>query len=107
MRFDASYDLQLPMQRKTTLRWLRLAALAAALAAVVILASGISFWHTDSAGSDATCPICHVAHTSSLPVAMAHIPAASLAVEALVPAQARVGHAPPFSVAAPPRAPPA
>ena len=46
-------------------RWLQLAALTAALAAVVLLASGISFWHTDAPGSDATCPICHVAHVSA------------------------------------------
>ena len=44
-----------------------LAALAAALAAIIPIAIGAGFWHTDAPGSDATCPICHVAHMPVLP----------------------------------------
>jgi len=94
------------MKKNRSLRWLHLAALTAALAAVVLVASGISFWHND-AGSDATCPICHVAHISALPKAPANISAALTTIAWLVTAEAQAGHARAFSILPPPRAPPA
>ena len=51
-----------------TIRWFRLATLAAAFAGLVLLATGAAWWHVDNPGSVDACPICcHVAHISALP----------------------------------------
>jgi hypothetical protein len=89
------------------LPWLRLLALTAAMAAVIVVASGISYWHDDASGSDATCPICHVAHISALPSAPADIPTALTAIAWVVTPETCVGYARPLSAIPPPRAPPA
>jgi hypothetical protein len=87
--------------------WLRLAALTAALTAVLFIASGASLWHSDAPGSEATCPICHVAHMPALQAAPVGVFAALALVGWLVPTEARSGHAESFSLIPPARAPPA
>lgn len=86
--------------------WLRLAVLATALAAVLLVASGASLWHHDAPGSEATCPICHVAH---MPV-LSGMPGVPLSAPALVawvmPAETQVAHVAPAALDFPPRAPP-
>ena len=66
---DGPFDVQ-----RKSLRWLHAAVLVAACAAILLVASGISFWHTDAPGSEATCPICHVAHMPVLPGTAASVP---------------------------------
>jgi hypothetical protein len=95
-------------RRRSSLRWLRMAAFTAACAAILIVASGVSFWHTDVPGSDdATCPICHVAHMPVLPGTTASLPIKLTVVARFIPAEAREGHPAPPSLDSPPRAPPA
>lgn len=81
--------------------------LAAALAAMLFLASGASLWHIDAPGSEAACTICHLAH---MPV-LQGMPSGSLAaptvVAWVVPAETRVGHTAPAGLDSPPRGPPA
>jgi hypothetical protein len=81
--------------------------LAAALAAMLFVASGASLWHVDAPGSEATCPICHLAH---MPV-LRGLPASTLAepvlVAWIVPAETQAGHPALVSPDSPPRAPPA
>jgi hypothetical protein len=88
-------------------RWLRLAMLTIAVAAVLFVAAGGSLWHLDAPGSEATCPICHLAHMSALrgmPVGSLPAP---VTIQWLVPAEAQVGHSAPVSLDSSPRAPPA
>jgi hypothetical protein len=92
---------------RRSLPWLRVAVLSAACAAILLVASGISFWHTDAPGSEATCPICHVAHMPVLPGTATSVPSTSRVVAWLVPAEARVSHSAPAGLDSPPRAPPA
>src|ERR1700679_3851822 len=89
------------------LRWLRLAALAAALAAIIPIAIGAGFWHTDAPGSEATCPICHVAHMPVLPGIATSVLSTPKVVDWVVPAAVRVSHSAPAGLDSPPRAPPA
>ena len=89
------------------LRWLRVAVLAAACAAILLVASGISFWHTDAPGSEATCPICHVAHMPVLPRTASSFRATREVVGWVAPAEAQVSHSAPVGLDSPPRAPPA
>jgi len=89
------------------LRWLRVAVLAAACAAILLVASGISFWHTDAPGSEATCPICHVAHMPVLPGTPTSVLSTSKVVAWVVPAEVGVSHSAPTGLDSPPRAPPA
>jgi hypothetical protein len=93
--------------RQQRFHCLRLAALAAALAAVFFIACGVSLWHSDAPGSDATCPICHAAHMPALQAAPVGVSAALALVRWLVPAEARSGHSESFSLIPPARAPPA
>ena len=87
--------------------WLRLAVLTVAIAAVLLVASGASLWHNDAPGSEATCPICHLAH---MPV-LSGMPAVSLTTPALVacvlPGEALVLHGAQVALEFPARAPPA
>lgn len=94
-------------RQQRSLRWFRLAFLTAALAAVLLVASGISLWHTDTPGSEATCPICHVAHMPVLPDTATSILATPIAVARVVPAGTQIVHAAPAALDSPPRAPPA
>ena len=95
-------------RRRRWLRWLHLAAFTAACAAILIVASGVSFWHTDAPGSDdATCPICHLAHMPVMPGTAASVSIKLTVVAWFVPADAREGHQAPPSLDSPPRAPPA
>jgi len=89
------------------MRWLRFAALAAALAALFFVASGATLWHSDARGSEAACPICHVAHLSALQTMPMEIPPAFAPIGWVLPAETQLGHAELFSLIPPPRAPPA
>jgi hypothetical protein len=89
------------------LRWLCLAALAAALVAILPVAIGASFWHTDAPGSEATCQICHVAHMPVLPGTATGVQAAPNVVAWVEPAEAQISHSAPAGLDSPPRAPPA
>jgi len=79
----------------------------AALAALLPGAIGASFWHIDTPGSEATCPICHVAHMPVLPGTATSVQAASVVVAWIVPVHTHVAHAAPAGLDSPPRAPPA
>ena len=92
---------------RRSLRWLRVAVFAAACAAILLVASGISFWHTDAPGSEATCPICHVAHMPVLPGTATSVLSTPKVVDWVVPAAVRVSHSAPTGLDSPPRAPPA
>ena len=91
-----------------SLRWLHAAVLVAACAAILLVASGISFWHTDAPGSEATCPICHVAHMPVLPGTATNVLSTPKVMAWVVPAEARVfTFRTPQGLDSPPRAPPA
>ena len=92
---------------RRSLRWLHAAVLIAACAAIMLVASGISFWHTDAPGSEATCPICHVAHMPVLPGTAAGVLSAPKVVTWVAPAEEQVSHSAPAGLDAPPRGPPA
>jgi hypothetical protein len=94
-------------RRRRSLSWFRIAVLAAACAAIVLVASGISFWHTDTPGSEATCPICHVAHMPVLPGTATSVLSTPNVVAWVEPAEVQVSHSAPAGLDSPPRAPPA
>src|ERR1700722_4020603 len=87
-------------------RWLRLAILTVAIAAVLFVAAGASLWHLDAPGSEATCPICHLAHMPALRGLFASPLTDPVVVSWIVPADAKVSHATPVSLDSPPRGPP-
>jgi len=89
-----------------TRRWFYFAALAAALVAILPVAIGASFWHTDAPGTEATCPICHVAHMPVLPGIAASVQAAPKVVAWVEPVQKQISHSAPAGLDSPPRAPP-
>jgi hypothetical protein len=89
------------------LRWLERATLVAAFAAALVLASGVSLWHWDAPGSEATCSICHVAHMPALPGVFAGTSAILTASAWIVPVEICISHAAPCMLDSPPRAPPA
>ena len=93
--------------RRRSFSWFRVAVLAAACTAIVLVASGIWLWHTDAPGSEATCPICHVAHMPVLPGALTSVPSVLHVVASIAVAEVRLSHSAPAELAAPPRAPPA
>jgi hypothetical protein len=93
--------------RNYRIRWLSGAALAAALAAILFVALGTAFWHTDAPGSEATCSICHVAHMPVLPGSAAAVLVGPTTVAWLPTADARTALVSPSSLDSPPRAPPA
>src|ERR1700691_5944395 len=113
MARDASSAAGFPRQgsgvnrSRNSLRWLCLAALTAALVAILPVAIGAAFWHTDAPGSEATCSICHVAHMPVLPGIVTTVLATPTTVAWLAPADARNARAAPSSLDSPPRAPPA
>lgn len=91
---------------RKSLSWFRVAALAAAFAAILLVASGIWLWHTDAPGSEATCLICHVAH---MPVTLGTFTSALTVlnvVASVAPAVTRLSHSASAELSAPPRAPP-
>jgi hypothetical protein len=92
---------------RRSLPWLQATMLIAACAAILLVASGISFWHTDAPGSEATCPICHAAHMPVLPGTATSALSAPNVVAWVVPAEALVSHSAPAGLDSPPRAPPA
>ena len=93
--------------RRRSLPWLHATLFIAACAAILLVASGISFWHTDAPGSEATCPICHVAHMPVLPRTASSFRATREVVGWVAPAEAQVSHSAPVGLDSPPRAPPA
>jgi hypothetical protein len=88
-------------------RWLLLAAFTAALVAILPVAIGASFWHTDAPGSEAACQICHVAHMPVLPGAATTVLIAPEIIAWVAPAASRISHSAPAGLDSPPRAPPA
>jgi hypothetical protein len=92
---------------RRSLRWLHVAVFIAAYAAIVLVASGISFWHTDRPGSETTCPICHVAHMPVLPGTPTSVLSTPNVVAWVEPAAVQVSHSAPAGLDSPPRAPPA
>ena len=93
--------------RRKSFSWFRVVALAAAGTAIVLVASGIWLWHTDAPGSEATCPICHVAHMPVLPGTLTNVLSVLCVVASIALAEVRLTHSVPVGFAAPPRAPPA
>jgi hypothetical protein len=89
------------------LQWMYLAVFAAAVMAILPVAIGASYWHTDAPGSEATCQICHVAHMPVLPGTATNVEAASKVVAKVAPAEEQVSHCAPTGLDSPPRAPPA
>jgi hypothetical protein len=101
----------LQMRQSRTIRSfrsaLRVASLTAALAGIVLLATGAAWWHVDNPGSVDTCPICcHIAHISALPGTLAAAIAAPLLVEWLLTAERLVFEGAPSVLVPPSRAPP-
>ena len=91
-----------------TIRWLRLAALAAGFAGIVLLATGAAWWHIDSPGSVDACPICcHTAHISAVPESFAAAFTAPVLVAWLLNAERLLLPGAPSVVVPPSRAPPA
>jgi hypothetical protein len=86
--------------------WLRLTVLTIAIAAVLFVAAGASLWHLDAPGSEATCPICHLAHMPALRGLSASTLTEPVLISWIVPAEAQVSHAAPVSLDSPPRGPP-
>jgi hypothetical protein len=83
------------------------ASIAAAIIAVMLVASGASLWHIDAPGSAATCPICHFAHISVIPGLPAQSVSVPVRVAWLVSAESTAPNAAPILPASAPRAPPA
>jgi hypothetical protein len=92
--------------RSDSLRWLRLALLTAAGAALLFLATGAALWHHDAPGTTASCSICYAAHLPALSSMPAGTPAAAFAVAWFVAAELRLTHAAPDALSSAPRAPP-
>jgi hypothetical protein len=88
-------------------RWFRTAALLLALFAVFLMGIGASYWHRDTPGSEASCPICHVSHMPILVVSAAILHIASTTVARVVPADVQASHSAAVGLDSPPRAPPA
>jgi len=96
------------MKAPRLMRSLRLAAFIAALAGIVLLGTGATWWHVDSPGSVDACPICcHVAHISALPGATAAALAAPMHVAWVLNAERLLLRGTPSFVTPPSRAPPA
>src|SRR5579859_6606210 len=93
--------------RHRSLPWLHATLFIAACAAILLVASGISFWHTDAPGSEATCSLCHVAHMPVLPRTASRFQATREVVGRIAPAEAQVSYSAPIGLDSPPRAPPA
>jgi len=101
----------LQMKQSRTIRSfrnaLRVAALAAAFAGIVLVATGAAWWHVDNPGSVDTCPICcHIAHINALPGTLTAAIAAPLLLEWLLTAERLVFEAAPSVLVPPSRAPP-
>jgi hypothetical protein len=92
-------------RRGTSPEWLRLVVLAAAVAAVLFVATGAALWHQDTPGT--VCSICYAAHIPALRGAPLRTPVASYAVVWLVPADLLLDHAAPETLSSAPRGPPA
>src|SRR5580704_3956610 len=88
-------------------RWLHLALLTVAVVSVLFVAAGASLWHLDAPGSEATCPICHLAHMPALRGMPSNPLPTPTSVERFVPQKTQVAHIAPVSLDSPPRAPPA
>lgn len=101
-----SAGLQVQPRPGRSLRWFHAAAFIAACVAILLVASGISFWHTDTPGSEATCPICHVAHMPVLPGTSTNVLSTPNVVAWVEPAEVQVSHSAPAGLDSPPRAPP-
>jgi hypothetical protein len=85
---------------------LLLGTLVVALVSLLPLAVGASFWHVDAAGSEASCPICHVGHMPILPGNVASVDATPCLVAWIVPAESQIASPAPSGLDSPPRAPP-
>ena len=92
--------------RSKSPRWPTLVVLTAAVASLLLVATGATLWHQDSPGTS-SCSICYAAHLPALSSMPAGAPAASCDVAWLVTAELRLNHATPDALSSPPRAPPA
>src|ERR1700684_1249486 len=95
-----------PMVIAGKARRLRLAILTVTIASVLFVATGASLWHLDAPGSEATCPICHLAHMPALRGLSAATLSEPVLVSWIVLAETQVSHAAPVALDSPPRAPP-
>jgi len=86
-------------------KWPRLLVLTAALAALLIVATGATLWHQDAPGT--VCPICYAAHLPALRSVPARTPVASYTIAWVVPVDLLLDHATPETLSSAPRAPPA
>jgi hypothetical protein len=95
------------MRRHTQPRkWLLVFGLAGAFFAVLPLAIGAGFLHSDAPGSEATCSICHVMHIPALPFAWTQMPVGVTTIEWLIPPAVPIVHDPSTTLNSSPRAPP-
>jgi hypothetical protein len=91
--------------RGNSAQWLRMIALTAALAALLVVASGATLWHQDAPGT--VCSICYAAHLPAVRSLPVRTPVASRAIAWLVPVELLLDHATPERLSSSPRAPPA
>jgi hypothetical protein len=96
------------MRRTQKLNWFRTACLSAAFLAVLVFAFGDGLWHHhDSSESEATCPICHLAHLTPQVAPPSLNLSTPIVSSWKSPLEPQAMHASPVAVSAPPRAPPA
>jgi H+/Cl- antiporter ClcA len=93
-----------PSARRTSLQWPRLIALTAAVAALLIMAMGVTLWHQDSPGT--ICSICYAAHSPALRSAPASTASGPLVFCWVVARAVYLDRAEPESLQSPPRGPP-
>ena len=92
--------------RSGSRRWFHFAVLTAAMVAVLFVASGAALWHHDASGSEANCPVCHVAHMPILPgMSAGAFVAPTVLARTVLPGE-EFSQAAPVSPDSPPRAPP-
>src|SRR5579864_6509558 len=107
LRACFEYNGGLGMKTTRLMRSLRLAALIAAFAGIVLLATGAAWWHVDNPGSVDACPICcHVAHISALPGSLAAALVTPAHVAWVLPLERLLLPGSPSVIPPPSRAPP-
>jgi len=92
--------------RSNSPHWPRQIVLTVAVAALLFVGTGATFWHQDSPGTS-SCSICYATHVPALSSMPAGTPAAPCAVAWVVSAELQLNHAIPETLSSPPRAPPA
>lgn len=87
--------------------WVYLACLSTAAFALLLLALGVTYWHQDAPGSEATCAICHVAHLTPVPGSVVAAVSVPLLIARYELAETQPEQPSPPPTNAPARAPPA